>query len=232
MKKLVLGSLILLSAALQPGRAEDIRSLPAAVYGQMKSSSHLGKLWISPSWNGAQGFAVGKVQVAAEIDDPYNDVVAYLPYKLRTLSTPDSPNVLSVTVVELSWIERGPQGAYTATMGVEGQITDKDGKLLVAFRTRETDSLRETITKCFEMAMDQIAWSLSKDLGKAFTHALEVRHEVNKETNHSGIIMPPPAQAGPMDVQSRLLRLDDLLKKGLITPEEYKLHKAEILKNL
>jgi hypothetical protein len=231
MKKMILG-LALFSAGLWPALGEEVRTLPPDVYAQMKSGKHLGKVWISPAWQGAQGFTVGKIQVVAEIDSPFANVIDYLPYRLRKISTADSPNTLSITVVELSSIDRSSVGHFSASMGVEGRIVGKDGNLLVAFRTREYDDSRETVTKNFELVMDKIGWSLSRDLGKDFIHALEVRQEVAGSKNASGLVPPPPPPEAPLDMQGRLLRLDDLLKKGLITPEEYKTHKDQILKGL
>jgi hypothetical protein len=129
-------------------------------------------------------------------------------------------------------MDRGGLGGYSATMGVEGEIVDKDGKVVVAFRTREYNGNRETVLKNFELVMNQIVWSLSRDLGPAFSKALETRQAVNEGSHPSGLVPPPPPQEPPVDVKTRLLRLDDLLKKGLITPEEYKLHKEQILKAL
>jgi len=231
MKKMIFG-LALLSAGLWPAQAQEVRTLSPSLYAQMKSSKHLGSLWISPAWQGGQGFTVGKVDLSAEITSEYANVVEYLPYRLRVISTPGSPNTLNVTVVELTSMDRSSAGFFSATMGVEGQIVDKDGKVLVAFRTREHADDRETVNKNFELVMNRIVWSLSKDLGKEFTHALEVRQEVAGGSNASGLVPPAPPQEAPLDIQGRLLRLDDLLKKGLITPEEYKTHKEQILKGL
>jgi hypothetical protein len=232
MKKLVLGSMILLAAALQPALGAEVRTLPPQVYAQMKSGKKIGKIWLSPAWKGAEGFTVGRVVVAAEVESDYTNVIDYLPYALRRISTSGSTNILSLTVVEMGSMDRGPYGVFTATMGVEGRIDDKDGNLLVAFRTREEGSDGETIDKNFKWDMDQIVWSLSKELGKEFSRALEVRVEVAGANKGSGLVPPPPTPQPQLDMNGRLLRLDDLLKKGLITPEEYKTHKAEILKGL
>ena len=42
----------------------------------------------------------------------------------------------------------------------------------------------------------------------------------------------PPSGAGPLSVEDRLKKLDELLKKGLITRKDYDAKKAEILKDL
>ncbi|MDR3672866.1 MAG: hypothetical protein P4L36_18620 [Holophaga sp.] len=232
MKKLVLGSLLLFAMGLQPVVGAEVKTLPPQAYAQMKSGKKIGKIWLSPAWKGAEGFTVGKVMVAGEVESDYANVIDYLPYALRRISTPGSTNVLSLTVVEMSSMDRGPYGSFSATMGVEGRIDDKDGNLLVAFRTREEDTDRETIDKNFEGAMDQIVWSLTKELGKDFARVLEVREQVGEAAKGSGLVPPAPAPQAQLDVKGRLLRLDDLLKKGLITPEEYKTHKEEVLKGL
>jgi hypothetical protein len=61
-----------------------------------------------------------------------------------------------------------------------------------------------------------------------------VRSKIEKDPNASGLVpLPPPSTAQqPMDVKSRLLRLEDLKQKGLISEDEYKTHKTEILKGL
>jgi len=119
MKKMILG-LALLSAGLWPALAGELRTLPPNVYAQMKSGKHLGKVWISPAWQGAQGFTVGRMELAAEVDSDYANVIEYLPYRLRTFSTADSPNTLSLTVIEMSSVDRSSAGFFSATMGDEG----------------------------------------------------------------------------------------------------------------
>lgn len=233
MKKLILGSLVLLAACAQPILAETEQTLPAEAYTQMKGGGKLGKVWISPAFDGAKGFTVGKVYASSTVEDPRANTVDYFPYALRRISTPASTNVLSLAVVELSTVDRGSMGMFSATIGVEGKIVDKDGKLLVAFWTRERADNRETPEKNCEAVMDRIVWALSRDLGKAFQRALETREALVNGVNPSGLVPPAPVvPEPPLDMKGRLLRLDDLLKKGLITPEGSKAHKAEILAGL
>jgi len=62
---------------------------------------------------------------------------------------------------------------------------------------------------------------------------MAVKSQVTEGVNPSGLVPPRPApDSQPMDIQGRLLRLDDLKKKGLITDDEYNAHKDEILKGL
>jgi len=233
MKTLVIGSLVLLAAGAQPMLAAEVRTLPPAVYAQMKSGSKLGSIWISPKFDGAKGFRVGQVDVAPELEDPHKNVIDYIPYALRRIATVDSPYVMTMTMVDVDTVDRGSIGYFSAAVGVEGQIKDQDGTLLVAFRTREQIQNRETVEKNLLGSIDRIVWAISRDLGKSFLHALEVRKQLVEGVDPSGLVPPaPPAPEAPLDIQGRLLRLDDLLKKGLITPEEYKTHKEEILKGL
>jgi hypothetical protein len=232
MNKFVLGSLLLLAVGVRPLLAEEPRTLPPAIYGQMKKGNKLGKLWISPKYDTSKGFVVGKVDSLAE--GIYANTVDYFPYALSRLVMPESTNVLSLTVVDLKTIERASAGYYGADMTVEGRVVDKDGELLMAFQTREELFTRETVAANCQAVIDKIVWSLSRDLGKPFARALQIKAEMVQGHNPSGLVPPPPPRPleGPLDVKGRLMRLDDLLKKGLITPEEYKAHKEDILKGL
>jgi hypothetical protein len=234
MKKLMLGSMLLLLAAAQPMAAEEApTTLPPAIVALMKSGKKLGKVWMSPKFDVSKGFTIG--HVSSEVEGFYADVVGYFPEALSRLTIPGSPNVLSLTVVELKVVERSGLGYETATMGVEGTVVGPDGGLLMAFTTREEISNRENVPADCMGAMDKIVWSLSRDLGKRFQDALEARKPVDTKTKAGAAYLPPPppsAQEHPLSTNERLLRLDDLKRKGLITQEEYDAHRKEILQGL
>ena len=237
MKKLVLGSMILLAACAGPLLADDAQeTLPPEVYALMKSGSKLGKVWVGPGFDGAKGITIGRMTVDPSVSSGFSNAIDYFPYALRRLATTDSPNILSIVLVEMSTVDRGSTGYYSVTVGVEGRIVDKDGKLVAAFRTREVANSQETVENNLKRAMDRIVWAISKDLGKPFQRSLELRGEIAKGApagkTGSGLVPPPPAAEQSQDVKSRLLRLEDLKQKGLITPEEYKTHREEILKGL
>jgi hypothetical protein len=80
--------------------------------------------------------------------------------------------------------------------------------------------------------MDKIAWSLSRDLGPGYERALEVKRRLAEEKIETGAMPPPPPPEQPLPLDQRLMRLEDLRQKGLITQEEYEAHKKELLKNL
>ena len=133
-------------------------------------------------------------------------------------------------MTELTVIDRGSIGLFGATIGVEGEIVDKDGGLLFAFTTRQEITDRETVVKSCQGAIDRIVWGLSRDLGPQFQKALEARMAAAPTpAPRTGPLLAPPPAADPLDVQGRLLQLDALRKQGLITAEEYQAHKAKIL---
>ena len=232
MRKLILGSLVLLAIGSRPALAQAARTLKPALYEQMKAGLKLDRIWMNPNYDSGQGFVVGKVTCLA--DNPFANVIDYFPHALSRLAVPESPNVISLTVVDLGFVDRAAAGYCSATMEVEGQVLDAAGQVMFAFRTREEVKNRETVLENFHAVMDQIVWKLSKDLGKAFQRTLQVKQELTTGPNPSGLVPQAPVAtpAQTMDIKGRLLLLEDLRQKGLLTPEEYQKHKEEILKGL
>ncbi len=211
MKKLVLGTLLALTAGIQPIFAAPERTLSPAIYAQMKRGNKLGMVWIKPKYDVTTGFVVGKVSSNAA--GYFANTVDYIPYAFQRVIIPGSTNVLNMTVVEFSVVDTGTSGIFGATIGIEGQVVDKDGQVMFAFTTREEVNNRETVEKNCQAVIDRIVWSIAKDLGKSFEHALEVRREVEtgEMPNASGLVpVRPPAQDRPMTLNVRLLRLEDL----------------------
>jgi hypothetical protein len=185
---------------------------------------------MNPKFDVTQGFVVGKVECA--VDNAYSDTVQYFPVALRRLAMDGSPNVLDLTVVELRVATNSGLGYETGTIGVEGMIKGPDGTVLMAFNTREEIANRENQRADLTGAMDKIAWSLSRDLGPGYERALEVKRRLAEEKIETGAMPPPPPPEQPLPLDQRLMRLEDLRQKGLITQEEYEAHKKELLKNL
>ena len=230
MKKLVLGSLLLLSAGLRPLLAEE-RTLPPEIYAQMKKGIKLDQVWINPKYDTATGFNLGKVSTLA--DGIYANTVDYLKFTLEHLVVPGSPNILNVTVTQMDWVDHGAAGYFAASATVEGEVLDPGGNLMLAFSTHAKVANRQTVLDNYKGVYDKVEWSLYKDMGKGFQHAMDVKNQVTSGANPSGLVPRQPLpEEKPLDVQGRLLQLDDLKKKGLINEEEYKVHKAEILKGL
>jgi hypothetical protein len=231
MKKLVLGSLLLLSVGVRPVLAAEVRTLPPALYNQMKKIGKLDQIWINPKYDAGTGFTLGKVTTAA--DGYYANTIDYVQVAFQRLVVPSSTNVLDVTVTSLDTVDHGFAGYFSAAMGLEGQVLDKDGQMMVAFSSSAKVDSRQTVLDNVKGATDRIVWALSRDLGKKFQHTLEVRNEVTMGANPSGLVPPTPApEQQTLDIKTRLLRLEDLKQKGLITDDEYRAHKADILKGL
>lgn len=234
MRKLILGSVFFLAAGLQPVLAEEVRTLPPEIYSQLKGSSKLGRLWISPRFDGTKGIAIGTA--TSVVDSQYNTVTDYIPYALGRIGTPGSPYTMSVTIIEMTVKNLFATGFMSATMGFEAQVVDPEGNLMVAFRTRVECKNREGVILNCQGAIDQLVFDVSKGLGAPFLKSLQERREA--EEKRSGLVPLAPAAAAArpqdtvLDIKGRLLRLEDLKQKGLITPEEYKVKRDEILKDL
>jgi hypothetical protein len=231
MKKLVLGSLLLLSVGVRPVLAEEVRTLPPEVYKQMKKLGKLDQVWINPKYDAGTGFTLGRVTTAAE--GYYANTIDYVQVAFQRLAVPGSTNVLNVTVTEMTTVDHGFQGYFSAAMGVEGEILDQDGQLMAAFSTKAKVENRQTVLDNVKGATDKVVWALSRDLGPKFQHTIEIKSNVVRGLNPSGLVPPAPAPAEQgLDLKTRLLRLEDLKQRGLITDDEYRAHKADILKGL
>jgi hypothetical protein len=238
MKNLLLLPLIVSSSCFSVIEAAAVRTLPPEIYTQMKTGKKLGKIWINPAWDCTQGFLVGKVDIdpQARIPCPTEFINSYFTTSLNRLAIPGSTNVLSVTVTAGNASDKGANGFYAATLWVEGRIVDERGALMAAFSTHGSAQARETVEKNCQLVMDDMAWSISKDLGKDFLSALAASREQapGASPRSTGALPPPPAPEALMDThaKARLLRLEDLRKSGLITEEEYQARRDEIVKSL
>ena len=204
MKRLVLGSLILLGAAL-PALANNVKTLPPEVYGQLKRGKKLDLVYVSPKFNPATGFTLGSV--TTQIDESYQgiyaDTIHYFPTALRKLVDPGSPNVLDLVVIDFKITDLFGKGSFIANMKVEGQIKGPDGELLMAFVTRREESARENLRADCNAVMDTIAWQLYKDLGPKYQKAAAARLGGDAVTLPAAVTMAPkaappnPAPAAP-----------------------------------
>jgi hypothetical protein len=198
MRKLVLGALIGLSIGVPPGLAAEVRTLPPAVYSQLKTGHKLAKVWISPRFEPAQGFRVGKVDSA--VTSPFGAIVDYLPSALARLARPESANVLTLTVTELT-IKEKPQISYcAATVGVEGQVAGPDGSLLMAFTTRQEFSASTGAAADCQGAVDTIVAAMAKELGMPLAKAVKARPKA-AVAKAPLPVAPPAAAPGPATVE-------------------------------
>jgi hypothetical protein len=232
MKSLVFGALVTLAAASWPVAAQGVQTLPPEIVAQMRKGNKLGREWKSPAYDTSTGFILGRITTQAE--GYYANSVDYFPTALSRLVIPGSTNLLNLTVTDLRVKESFAAGSPTVSMAVEGQIVDRDGKLLFAFTTQDEAANRETPLMGCEAVMDQIAWSLAKDLGPAFQSAVARRTLVSGQgPSGSGLpTLPPRPKDQQLSIGERLIQLDNLRKSGLITAEEYEQKKQEIMKGL
>jgi hypothetical protein len=232
MKRLAYGFLVMLAAGLWPAAAQNPTTVTPEIRQAMKKGRKLDLVWKDPKFDTASGFTLGRIRTQAE--GFYANTIDYFPVPLSRLTIPGSTNVLNVLVTDMAVKENYTSGASSAILSVEGEIVDKDGKVLFAFYTRDESDSRETPAMNCKAVMDRIAWNLSKDLGQPFLDAVARRMAVSGKTESaSGLpMLPPKPQDQQLTVGERLIQLDNLRKNGLITTEEYDKKKAEILKGL
>ncbi len=241
MRRLVLGSMVLLGAVV-PCPAEAVRTLPPEVYGQLKGGRKLDKVWASPKFDRSKGFVVGTINsdIADSYQGPYATTIPYFSTPLNRIAMADSPYTLNLTVNEFQVRDGQAMGIFNVVMGVEGQITDADGQLMMAFQHRDTVNNRENATVTCMGLMDKITYTLRKELGPGFEKNLQAKAVQAASLPVAGTApaAPAPKPAAPLapsqpaDAKGRLLQLQDLLANGLITQEEFDAKKAEILKGL
>jgi hypothetical protein len=233
MKKFLLGSLILLAAAPWQTAFAQVQTLPPEISGHMKKGKKLDQVWLNPKYDTSTGFVIGMVNTQAE--GTYANTIDYLPYVLGRLTIPGSTNQLNLVVTSLDDKSGYSSNLSIADLNVEGQVVDRDGQLLMAFRDSEHDESKETAIHGLEACMDHLASKLGKELGKPFEDALVLKMGMAKggNTNPSGLVPgAPKGQPQTLSVGERLMQLDNLKKSGLITEEEYNQKKAELLKEL
>jgi hypothetical protein len=172
MNKMIIASLVLLGAGVHPGLAAAMR-LPPEVAAKMRSGHRISKLWVSPEFKAAQGFRTG--QVDSYVTSPYADITGDFPAAFSRLTRPESPNVLSLTLVELTVRERPQNNYLAATVGIEGRVTDPDGKLVMAFAARQESSSGAGVPNNCRRAVDTIVAALAGELGMPLRKAAPVK---------------------------------------------------------
>src|ERR1017187_5695914 len=103
MKKLKIAALALTitiigSAFLQA--ADAVKTLPPAIYQQMKHGKKLENVWVGNDYDKAKGFKVNGIEYKAEIRN--GAVMDYLPKALATLAKDDSRVTLQVVVTRVT----------------------------------------------------------------------------------------------------------------------------------
>jgi len=175
MKKMIIASLVLLGAGVRPGLAAAVR-LPPDVVAKMRSGHRISKLWVSPEFNAAQGFRTGPVD--SDVTSRFADVTGDFPAAFSRLAQPDSPNVLALTLVELTVKERPQNNYLAATVGIEGRVTDPNGNLVLAFAARQESSNGAGVPGTCRRAVDTIVTALAGELGMPLRKAAPVQPKI------------------------------------------------------
>jgi len=146
--------------------ADEIKTLPPAMYESMKSGKKLDKVFVGPEYSRTQGFSLGDLEYKAE--ERSVDLKEYIPRSIGDLAKPKATNKLHLTVVEYKICKPG----FFANVGadgyvvLEGRIVNADGTLVAAFRAKGkyNDLGRSGRGHSFRDAVDQIASAIAKDL--------------------------------------------------------------------
>ena len=212
MNKLIIASLVLLGAGVRPGLAAAVR-LPPEVVAKMRSGRRISKLWVSPEFKAAQGFRTG--QVDSGVTSRFADITSDFPAAFSRLAQPESPNVLALTLVELSVRERPQNNYLAATVGIEGRVTDPDGNLVMAFAARQESSSGTGVPNNCRRAVDTIVAALAGELGMPLRKAAPAKPKTAAPARASAprpeavpapapvVVKPAEPQAAAPQAQSR-----------------------------
>jgi len=157
-KHLALAMAVIFSLPMMAG--DEVKSLPPAMYDSMKSGKKLDKVFVDPAYDRTKGFKLGTVDFRAEFRS--TKLIENLPKALGSIQKGSSDCTLNVTVVKAAPQKMAfPMGVHKAKLTVEGQVVDRNGKVLVAFVADE-----KCPTNDFEFAggCDLIAAAILADL--------------------------------------------------------------------
>ena len=126
---------------------------------QMKQGRRVDKIWIGPRYNRYKGFTVSEVNYDVKVTNEV--VVDYLPVAFNSIGKNRASHDLVVTVRRFSEKVSSVRPYNTNSMQVDGQIFDKDGRIVAAFQIDRTFPLSIEDTKA---AIDAIVLAVKKDL--------------------------------------------------------------------
>lgn len=163
MRNHIFTALFLAATCLPALASDDPKTLPAPIYDQLKSGRKLDKSYLTPDYDKTKGFKIGKVDYKAEYRS--GDIITYLPKALSTLAKDDSPFTLNIAVVHVSTKTNALVGTIMGAVTIEGQIVDNNGKVVVAFRTKEKSASAGFGGRDdYSVAIDKIASAIAADL--------------------------------------------------------------------
>lgn len=160
-RTLMLVAVLMFGLSLRAG--DDPRTLPPAMYEAMKSGKKLDKVFVDPAYGKLAGFKVGDIEYRAENLKP--EVLEGMKKALGMLGKEQAPYTLKVTIVKVTNSTFIGLGNVMGKVTVEGQIVDSEGKVVVAFVTRETAELGGFGGGTnYQAACNKIASAIAKDL--------------------------------------------------------------------
>jgi hypothetical protein len=198
MKKLFLLPMMALAAGIQPGRAAEVRTLPPEVYGQMKKAKNVTQLFVSPDFRKADGFRCGQVNPA--VQSVYaNSLTAYVPVAFARLAKPESPNVLTLALTDLKTRDKmsGSHSVWTTSVGIEGQVLDPAGKLLMAFVTSEESHEGVGNLDSGKLGVDAVVKNLARELDMPLAAVAKAPGWWSSHPAQAQTVAPPAAAAAP-----------------------------------
>jgi hypothetical protein len=238
MRRIALACLVLLGIGGFPVHGGSAQTLPPGISSRMKAGKKLDLVWLNPNYDKTSGFILGKVE--SLVEGRFASSVNHFPAALVRLTVPGSTNVLNLTVTDLNVNESYTGGRASASLAVEGQVLDPKGNVMFAFMTRDEVDTRESAASDCEAVMDKVAWSIAKELDGALASAY--RAKASADAKAASLIQvadaapkapePPHQEAQPMNKRERLLELENLLKGGLVTREEYEKIRGKILESI
>lgn len=162
MKKTMLLTLALMFSLVLKA-SDDPKTLPPAMYETMKSGKKLDKVFVDPAYGKQAGFKLGDVEYRAENMKP--EVLDGIKKSLAMIVKSQSPFTLKLTVIKVSNTTFVGLGNVMGKVTVEGQIVDADGKVVVAFVTRESAELGGFGGGTnYQAACNKIVTAIAKDL--------------------------------------------------------------------
>ena len=141
---------------------DDPKTLPPEMYETMKGGGKLDKAFVDPSYDKTKGFKLGSVDYKAETMN--SAAFDALNKSMRMLAKSDSPFTLHVAITKVTTGHKLIKTRVRGRLTIEGRIVDANGKIIVAFTTREAAGELGADADNFQSATDKIATAISKDL--------------------------------------------------------------------
>lgn len=179
-----------------PGRA-DVAISPA-VREQMKRGKKLDLVWVSPGFDGSNGFKLGSLVNQTEKSD--KNALDYFPSALRRVIKADSPYTIHLALVNARF-KSNSQGASSAYLEVEGQLLDQGGQPVCAFTAHEGANAGGNESDNARLAVNAIALAMTRELFPSEAFVTDKSPAVivpspsasSTPSKNSGVIIPAPS---------------------------------------